>query len=253
MPINLGRQAFQARRKQVTIVAFFRGREMVFSSMGSVFKAASLVRFSLLATGLSIALFTSGCCGPMACGVGCNTGGCDDCDGTAGRPIPMGPLDGLRNFRQSLVCGGGGCGETYFGEWISTPPDDCDPCCGTQFVGGATPRRPFCWQPGSLLGSLNFYGQRFCDGATSSAPCECGGGCEIGGEYLEGDEYSGEVMSSGVSGCATCAARQSGSSQFARSSGPAMSQRTNMARSAAPVGATRTATRTDARVERIRR
>ena len=253
MTINHGRLACCARRQQVTIGAFFRGRVMVFTSMDSVLKSASLMRFSLLMTGLSIAILSSGCCGPMACGGGYNTGGCDDCDGTAGRPIPMGPLDGLRNFRQSLVCGGGGCGETYIGEWISTPPDDCDPCCGTQFVGGATPRQPFCWQPGSLIGSLNFYGQRYCSGAESKGCAECGGGCGTPGEYFEGSEYSGEVISSGVSGCATCAARQSGSSQFARSSGPAMSQRTNMARSSASINQTRSASRADARVERIRR
>ena len=29
------------------------------------------------------------------------------------------------------------------GEWISTPPDACDPCCGDQWVGGATACRPF--------------------------------------------------------------------------------------------------------------
>lgn len=212
--------------------------------------------------GLLIALMSIGCCGPMGCGPGCGTGSCFDCDGTAVAPLPNGPLDGLRNFKRSLVCGGGGCGETYIGEWISTPPDACDPCCGDQFVGGASKCRPFCWQPGSLLGGLNMYGQRFCDGNVSSSSCGCGvascdGGCGIGGDYFEGG-YGGEVISHGGSGggcgCASCSARSGGNAQFARSSGAPISQRTTqVARQQQPIAQQVRTARADARVDRIRR
>jgi len=147
-------------------------------------------------------------------GPGCHTGGCYDCDGMAGRPIPHGPLDGLRQFKRQLTCGGGGCGEVYAGEWISTPPDAFDPCCGDQFVGGATPCRPFCWQPGSLLTSLRLSG-RFSDGMAHD-DCGCHG--DHGG-FHEGmqDQYFSEGtigrpvyhehtnVYAGQPGCSTCA------------------------------------------------
>ena len=199
----------------------------------------TLTRLSLLSACCAVAMMSVGCCGPY--GPGCVDGGCHDCDGTASRPIPYGPLDGLRNFKRSLVCGGGGCGETYVGEWISTPPDAYDPCCGGQFVGGATPCRPFCWQPGSLLGRINLYGQRFCSGAESSAPCGCGavcdGGCSLGVGYFDG----GEVIGSGSScGCASCGTQSSGNIRYASNPDPVPSRTTTQARQ-------------DPRVNRIRR
>ncbi len=120
------------------------------------------------------------------------------------------PIQNMRNLRRSLVCGSG-CGEAYVGEWMSTPPDAADPCCGDQWVGGATPCRPFCWTPGTILGNL--YGGRFCTGAESSSPCGCGDfSCDGGGseEYF-GEEYLGEedISSHVETGCATCDARSS--------------------------------------------
>lgn len=142
---------------------------------------------SKLCLGLASVLFCaaisfSGCCAPMGpIGPGCTDFGCSDCSGCGTSPqyIANGPLDALRNARRRMVCGSG-CGEAYVGEWISTPPDAVDPCCGDQFVGGATKCRPFCWQPGNLLRGL--YGQRLCSGNASSTPCACGtnfcdGGC----------------------------------------------------------------------------
>ncbi len=151
----------------------------------------------------AIALLASGCCGPMGCGPGCGAGQCYDCDGGCGQTIPMGPLDHLRNCRQKIVCGSG-CGETYRGEWISTPPDCSDPCCGGQFVGGAVAARPFCWQPGALLGGLcsNLYGGRFCNSCGESY-----GDCGCGGEYIE-EGYVEEAPASEC-GCASCS-RQNG-------------------------------------------
>ena len=155
-----------------------------------------MIRLSLIVTCLAISLMSIGCCAPM---------GCYECDGYACGGMVGGPLDGLRQIKRNLVCGGGGCGDVYVGEWRSTPPDCQDPCCGDQWVGGAAPCRPFCWRPGALLHKL--YGTRFCSGAESSMPCGCGsdicdGGCGYGG-YVEG-EIMGGAASSGNCGCASC-------------------------------------------------
>ena len=179
-----------------------------------------MVRFCFLVCCVAVSLMSMGCCGPMGCGPGCGVPmGCSDCDGYGhGNGIVNGPLDGLRQMKRSLVCGGG-CGEAYIGEWISTPPDAVDPCCGDQWVGGATKCRPFCWEPGALLGGLGLYGGRFCSGAESSMPCGCGidtcdGGCGFAEDYIE-TEYSGTVGGcssgncGGGSGCSTCDARSS--------------------------------------------
>ncbi len=133
---------------------------------------------SKLCLGLATAFFLtaisfSGCCAPMGpIGPGCANMSCNDCSGcgTATRYIANGPIDALRNARRRMTCGSG-CGEAYMGEWISTPPDAMDPCCGEQFVGGASKCRPFCWQPGTMIRGL--YGSRFCSGDASSTPCGC--------------------------------------------------------------------------------
>lgn len=83
-----------------------------------------------------------------------------------------------RLFRP-LACGSGCCGEVYWGEWISDPPDCADPCdnCGT-YVGP----RSRVW---SSLTWCNLWGQRngSCDrGSCSSCiptACDCGD-CESG-------------------------------------------------------------------------
>ena len=130
---------------------------------------------------VAIGLISSGCCGPIGCGTGCGTqyDDCNNCCGGFGpQTIPYGPLDGLRQMRRSLVCGGG-CGETYYGEWRSTPPDAYDPCCGDRFVGGATKCTPFCGIRGPILPRL--YGKRFCDSCGVSADaCGCDSGCDSG-------------------------------------------------------------------------
>ncbi len=173
---------------------------------------------------IAITLLASGCCcGPVGCETGCVDGGCGvglncatagdhcyDCEGASigSRTIPYGPLDHLRMARKRLVCGGG-CGEVYYGEWRSTPPDACDPCQGGQFVGGAVPCRPFCWQPGMLLqAACGLYGGRFCDGCGSSFDdCCCEGG------FVD----SGVVAEGGSCGCASCNRNnQAGASRMAR-------------------------------------
>ena len=165
---------------------------------------------SKLGLGLSVALFFaalsfSGCCAPMGpIGPGCMDYGCNDCSGCSASTqyIANGPLDALRNARRRMVCGSG-CGEAYVGEWISTPPDSHDPCCGDQFVGGATKCRPFCWQPGGLFQGL--YGKRFCSGDASSTPCPCGVNFCDGGCSAASTPVMGEVMAA-PSGCTTCTA-----------------------------------------------
>lgn len=159
---------------------------------------------------LSAGLFFTGCCAPMV-GPGCPSAACNDCNGTqmTTQYVSNGPLDALRNARRRMACGAG-CGEVYQGEWISTPPMASDPCCDSQFVGGAVPCQPFCWQPGTLLRGL--YGQRFCSGNQSSAPCACGvstcGGCSAGvvtQEYIGGGILDTGVPVSG-STCTSCTA-----------------------------------------------
>lgn len=191
---------------------------------------------SKLGLGLAIAFFTaalsmSGCmapcgsCGPIGSrlgpvGPGCIDTNCNDCDGGSActQHVARGPLDALRNARRRMVCGSG-CGEAYVGEWISTPPNTSDPCCGNQFVGGATRCRPFCWQPGGLLfGLRGMYGERFCSGNQSSTPCPCGDNfcdrrCGMAtttswSEPMISDQVmSAPVMSAPVSsGCSSCSA-----------------------------------------------
>lgn len=137
-----------------------------------------LVRFLFVIVVFAAAgMFSGCCCGP--CGSVCvndcaQCDGYDDCGDCGVAGYPMGPIDALRQFRRKVVCGDG-CGEVYRGEWVSTPPDSCDPCQGSQWVGGATPCRPFCWQPGTIFG--NIYGSRMCEYCGNAfTNCECGGG-----------------------------------------------------------------------------
>ncbi len=131
---------------------------------------------------VAVSVMSVGCCGPRGCGPGCGISACNDCDGIGygEKVIPQRPFDRLRNG--SLFCGSG-CGEVYLDEWISTPPDCCGPCSGTDWVGGASPCEPRCWQPGGLLRRfcLSLLGGRNCTGAQSSVDCGCGGGCSDGG------------------------------------------------------------------------
>lgn len=199
----------------MSIVPLANRHEIVWLLRITEGKSVMFIRTSFILTSVIIAsLMTGCCCGPCGNmgGGGCVTD-CNDCDGvTYGRNPTMasGPLQHLTMLRKSMVCGGG-CGEVYYGEWQSTPPDACDPCCGDQFVGGATPCQPFCWQwrPGQLLyGFLsNVYGQRLCEGSGGYFDdCSCGGG--VVGGYAAGCDTcgGGEAFDSGFGGggCATC-------------------------------------------------
>lgn len=175
-----------------------------------------LMRFSyMLSIVFLAALMTGCCCGPGAGGCGPCPGNCNNCDdgGCGELPVATGPLGALANARRSLVCGGG-CGEAYYGEWTSSPPDAIDPCCGSDFVGGARPCVPFCWRPGLLFGCVGgLYGKRFCDGCGNSASqCGCDfssccsdSGCSNGSC---GGDFNG-------GGCSTCDGGQVTSSRIA--------------------------------------
>ena len=95
---------------------------------------------------------------------------------------------------RTVGCGGGikqwlhnkgthcrGCGDIYWGEWISDPPDCCDPCdqCGS-FTGAGVCCDAGCGS-GIFCRLANlFRGHRYCPG-----PCgcvDCGGiGCDACG------------------------------------------------------------------------
>jgi hypothetical protein len=165
---------------------------------------------------LTAMLGLSGCCTHL--GPGCHAGNCYDCDGT-NQYIPMSPFQHLRH---RMTCSGGGCGEVYVGEWISTPPDCHDPCCDDQFVGGAAPCRPGCWSLCSLF-DLRRFSVRYdsggcCDGGCFDSGCDhCGGGEYFEGEsYFEGEAIEAPVYQSGSAGCSTCSSRTMvGRTQFA--------------------------------------
>ena len=175
----------------------------------------SVKLFTTLTTAM-IAIIASGCCG-----IGCGNGACSDCNRGFGQPLAGGPINAVRNLRRSATCGSG-CGETYIGEWTSTPPDANDRCCGENFAGGAVKVHRFgrtrtqCLGCGGLLRGL--YGKRICSGAESSQSCggdggycqSCSGGDSSEGDYIVDDytDVSSEVVApgpvSGGCGCATC-------------------------------------------------
>ena len=203
---------------------------------------------------VAICVASVGCCGPLGCGPGCGVpiacdGGCGGpacgvgisqpcgcglgaaCNGGCGvRRVCGGPgivpagvsriraRQPVQQLKRTLACGAG-CGESYLGEWISTPPDSCDPCVGDQFVGGATPCRPFCWQRGAILRTLYggrfLYGGRYANSYRAAASCGggCGGGCGCGGGEIISDGYVTDSYieaphySSGAE-CTTCEASE---------------------------------------------
>ncbi len=91
-------------------------------------------------------------CGPCGgtCGGGCGSCGgycgadCGTCDGCSGPPCcgirPVRWVFRVLGFQCAPACTG--CGEEYWGDWCSNPPDCCDPCdqCGN-YVG---PQGPAC-------------------------------------------------------------------------------------------------------------
>lgn len=148
----------------------------------------------------------------LAAMTGCAAGPhCNDCCGYSNAGyIPHGPLDAARHWRKSWTCGAG-CGETYYGEWRSTPPDCVDPCpdfgcgCGDAACGGCALGHRRIHGDGCGIRPLRaaarlvvaLYGKRFC------APCGgCGEtvedcGCDDVGSYESWEETPGPAGSPG--------------------------------------------------------
>lgn len=163
-----------------------------------------MVRKLFLLLGLCVCLASIGCAIPVGGpygGLACDS--CGDCDGgyvgghVGGHVLPYGPLAALRQAKRNLVCGGGGCGEVYHGEWSSYPPDCVDPCVGDSYAGCSAGCGPAgcaaCLAPGALLPRNivpALYGKRIYqsyDAAGCGSCGDCGGGCsDCGGpEYVD--------------------------------------------------------------------
>ena len=137
--------------------------------------------------------FANGCCclDQMYCPTGCDGvvaggGGYGDCCGTCGvRP--------LRQCAANHLGCGMGCGNVYVGEWVSDPPDRCDPCDGCGNWTG-----PRCCPPGILQCLCQGLRALFC--CPQPGCCEAGSGCTTcggHGEIMSGDEYLQGVPTQG--------------------------------------------------------
>jgi hypothetical protein len=176
----------------------------------------------MMARGVGLAacltlLLASGCvcrgpCGvirdPLACDPTCGhpclpalnydrvwRGGCNECGdcGGAGNYYHCGLLPVLRAHLGMHGTCGRGCGEVYWGEWVSDPPDCCDPCnsCGDW-------QNQQCCSPGMLRRLWwGAHGYRL-GGPHGDANC-CGGCNGCGGGPVHSVGYVG-----GGGGCATC-------------------------------------------------
>ncbi|NLF71187.1 MAG: hypothetical protein GX575_19320 [Candidatus Anammoximicrobium sp.] len=128
--------------------------------------------FLVLAGGL----LSSGCCVMSPYGVCDPAVGCGDCGDVAVGCDTCGECQPGSCYHpwlwprasRALTCGAG-CGEVYYGEWMSDPPACDDPCdsCGEVSCGGCYG----CWNP--LRGLAHLWGYRY-------APGDCGVGCEVG-------------------------------------------------------------------------
>jgi hypothetical protein len=97
----------------------------------------------------------------------CASGDCGECAscGTAAYPGHL-----LHGARRAATCGAG-CGDMYWGDWLSYPPTCGDPCDdGGDWIGG------YCCSPWHIFSGLRYlWGYRV-------RPCGCGvadcdGGC----------------------------------------------------------------------------
>lgn len=111
----------------------------------------------------------------------CGPGGC----GT-GSYYRCGLLPMLRAHLHGTATCGRGCGEVYWGEWVSDPPDCCDPCnsCGDwqgrQCCSPTLAQRLWWGAHGYRLGGQ--HGDANCCGGCTG----CGGGAVASASYYEG-------------------------------------------------------------------
>lgn len=114
-----------------------------------------------------------------ACGSCATTGSpCGDC--------------GILSFLRCRMTACKGCGEVYYGEWLSDPPDCCDPCdrCHGQFTGQGG-----CCPPGFFARlAAGIRGMRCGTGPCGCGQSGCGGSCgnahwshetSYGGGYID--------------------------------------------------------------------
>ena len=197
---------------------------------------------------LSIVITSAAILSMSGCVLGPSGGGghCNSCDGYSAAAVGGGPGASFREWRRSLTCGAG-CGETYYDEWYSTPPDCEDPCpqfaggggggcgaggcgggacggCGLCLNGGCSSScGPGCGscgggiQPIRRIASLavGIYGKRFCNQCGyDTGSCGCDGG-SCGGEIIS----EGGVIHGG-GGCTdgSCSINHGGGHQVVASS-----------------------------------
>lgn len=101
-------------------------------------------------------------------------GDCNKCGVCGGNDCPGYTPCGYLKYM--LTCGAG-CSEIYWGEWISDPPDCCDPCdnCGNWTGPGCCNRKPV----RNALKAL--WGTRYFGGCCSTCGDNgCDGGCTSG-------------------------------------------------------------------------
>jgi hypothetical protein len=174
-----------------------------------------------LAACLSL-LLASGCvcrgpCGvvrdPLACAPDCGNncmpalrydrvwrGNCNECGpgcGGAGSYYQCGALAMLRGHLSGSATCGKGCGEVYWGEWVSDPPDCCDPCnsCGDW-------QNQQCCSPGLLRRVWwGAHGYRL---GGQHGDANCCGGCNGCGSCGGGGVQSAAYYDGGSPGCSTC-------------------------------------------------
>jgi len=136
---------------------------------------------SLLVVFCFVAAASGGCCvNRHFSGAGpCASGACHHAC------TPCGAL------KQCMTCGSG-CGEIYCDEWISDPPDYCDPCdpCTGDWIGPQ-----WCSPQSHCLNFLAFLrGYRYQGDCCQPGSC-CGHGHgHVEGGYVEGEYVEGEVI-----------------------------------------------------------
>ena len=146
--------------------------------------------FFVCTVGVAVSLF-GGCCidrvyQPSQCNDNWDSvlGSCTQCGSCGGSCEGHTPCQAVKH---SLTCGAG-CGEIYWGEWTSDPPDECDPCdnCGN-WVG------PTCCSPA--------WWERFKSGLSGwrngSDACSCGNGTGYEEEYV-GDTFQDDMIDDGT-------------------------------------------------------
>ncbi len=81
--------------------------------------------------------------GCASCGTHSGCGDhCNNCEGYNG---PFGTV------RKTLACGSG-CGEIYYGDWLSNPPNTCNECDATGYARGVNARMPWLCNPFAFWG-----------------------------------------------------------------------------------------------------